>query len=555
MTGGMNQIAVDRDPTLTKITTLRIRVAAVSAGILGLVAMTSARAVGQDADSPNLVASAKVLYSTDRGETFTSQAPIIAAGRVATVWMDLVFEHVEWVDPSNGEVPTSLTFGYDATAPAYDIGLVLNGQGISMPLEGMNYRAVPGIDPELLRPGENILRVNFTVRNRSREDELEFAPTIRLTPLDRYDLEFQTGPILGAFSDGFFTFTCRTNMPARIAVYRWNGGDLQNAPLEDRMEEREPLAQTDLGLLHRLRVPWKESPAADRFAVVAERDGFRIATTLAAPVFPKGPFEFLVVGDNRTNVEVWQAVANAAARAAAGASLMVHVGDMVTLGTRDWEWDRQFWLPGRMLLDDLPVYPVIGNHEANAPLYDSLFVGPAEDGGARNWAQQVGGVLLVGIDAQQDWTRGSANAAWLEGTLSRSKARFTFLFSHYPAWSSAGHGRLNDEGLPRERPSREAREVIIPMLASGGAAAYVAGHDHDYERSELPGGVTGITCGGGGAPLYEKTNDAARQNPYSEVFAAQHHFCLFDVDSDAVTMKVLSIDGELIDSRIWTLRD
>lgn len=344
-------------------------------------------------------------------------------------------------------------------------------------------------------------------------------------------------------------------MPARIAVYRWNGVDLQNAPLEDRLEGREPLVETSLGLLHRLRVPWQEPPAADRFVVVAERDGFRVATTLPAPVYPEGPFKFLVVGDNRTNVDVWQAVATAAARAAADAILMVHVGDMVTLGTRDWEWDRQFWLPGRVLLDHLPVYPVIGNHEANAPLYDSLFVGPAEDGGARNWAQEIGGILLVGIDGQRDWTQGGANAAWLEGTLSRSEARFTILFSHYPAWSSAGHGRLNDEGLPRERPSREAREVIIPMLARHGAAAYVAGHDHDYERSELPGGVTGITCGGGGAPPYEKTDDAARQNPYSEVFATRHHFCLFDVDNDAVTMRVLSVDGEMFDSRSWSLRD
>ena len=163
--------------------------------------------------------------------------------------------------------------------------------------------------------------------------------------------------------------------------------------------------------------------------------------------------------------------------------------------------------------------------------------------------------MLIGIDGGQDWTEGSANAAWLDETLSGSDATFTFLFSHYPAWSSAGHGRLNDEGVPRERPSREARDVLIPMMSRQGATAYLAGHDHTYERSELPGGVTGITCGGGGAPLYEKTEDAARQNPYSQVYSAQHHFCLFEVDSATVTLRALSGEGELIDSRTWSAQD
>jgi hypothetical protein len=450
---------------------------------------------------------------------------------------------------------TSLTFGYEDSPLAGEIALALNGQEISSPLRGMTYRSVPGVDPGLLRQGENTLLAEFSVRNRSRESDMEFAPTITLTPMDRDDLEFQTGPILGSFGEEFFTVTCRTNMPARVSIFRRAGSGSGHMPVTDALGGEEPEAQTELGLLHRLRVPRASRFEATQFVLVAERDGFRVGRTLRVPAYPDGPFTFLVLGDSRTNVDVWQAVASAAADAAADAVLVVHVGDMVTRGTRDWEWDTQFWQPGRMLMDDLPVYPVIGNHEANAPLFDALFFGPGEEGGARNWAQQLAEVLLIGVDGAQDWTAESANAAWLEETLARSEARFTFLFSHYPAWSSAGHGRLNDEGVPRERPSREARDVIVPLLAQHGATAYLAGHDHTYERSELPGGVTGITCGGAGAPLYEKTDDAARQNPYSEVFAARHHFCLFDIDHEAATMRVFSVDGELIDSRTWPARE
>lgn len=544
------------DPVMGRLPILatsfaRPAVATVIAGcMLTLCAVGSGNLLAQERGAPNLVGTAEILYSTDGGETYSSQPPVIATRQVKTVDLKLEFAHAR-PDPSAGsESYSSLTFDFVGSPLTGAIALQLNGRKIPLPLDGMEYHTVPGIDPGLLNQGQNILIVSFTVRNRSRDGELVFAPKVTLTPLAPTDLEFQTGPVLGAFDEGFFTLTCRTNMPARVSVYAWNGDDAGEAHV-GQIERGERLAWSEPGLLHRIRVPLRPSLGSGRFAVLAERDGFSIGTTLRAPVAPDGPFSFLVLGDSRTNVEIWGRVASAAIRAAADAVLAVHVGDMVTLGTRDWEWDAQFWRPGRSLLNDLPFYPVIGNHEANAPLYDALFFGPAEDGGARNWAQELGGVLLIGIDGAQDWTEGSANAAWLEDKLSRSEARFAFVFSHYPAWSSAGHGRLGDDGTPRERPSREARDVIIPMLARHGAIAYIAGHDHAYERSELPGGVTGVTCGGAGAPLYEKANDAARQNPYSEVFATRHHFCLFDVGEDEVTMRVLSVDGETIDSRIW----
>lgn len=502
----------------------------------------------------NLLVNAQIFYSTDGDANFAPQPPVIGPRQSATVRVRLVFEQARSLHSATDDY-VSLTFGHDAQTYVTEVGLKLNERNVTLPLERMNYRAVHGIEPNLLRPGENVLLATFTVRNRSRDSDLIFAPRITLTPRLRRDLRFQTGPLLGAFGDDYFTLTCRTDVPARVSVYRWEGTEMRDVRLADELQGVPPLAETEIGLLHRLRVPREPSAERGLFAVVAERDGFRIATTVRASVPPTGPFSFLVLGDSRTNVEIWRDVATAASAAAADATLTVHVGDLVTLGTRDWEWDTQFWGPGHVLLERLPFYPIIGNHEADAPLYDALFFGPAPDGGARNWAQELGDVLLIGIDGGQDWTEGSANALWLEEKLSRSDAAFKFLFSHYPAWSSAGHGRLNEEGVPRERPSREARDVLIPMLARHQATAYLAGHDHTYERSDLPGGVTGITCGGGGAPLYEKTADAGRQNPFSRVYAARHHYCLFAVDSSGVSMQVVSLEGDLIDTHTWLAPD
>jgi len=498
---------------------------------------------------PNLLENAVWLYSIDEGSSFSAEPPAIPPRELARVLIKLSFEVPQslWSPAGVGRY-ASLVLSHDATVSLRAMRLALNDQEIVLPLEGMLYETVPGIDAGLLRPGANTLVVDLTVFNSSRESDMLFAPVISLTALRGSDLEFRTGPLLGAFDEQSFAVTCRTNMPARVSVYR-----VEDAELPRDLGDLEPVAETDLGLRHRLRVPRGSPGVAELYAVVAERDGFTVSTSIRPPVPRDSALRFVALGDSRTHVEDWQRVATAAVESRP--DLLIHVGDMVANGRRDWEWEEQFWRPGRALLGRVPVYAVIGNHEEEAPLYDELFFTPSEDGRARNWAQELGGVLLIGIDGRQDWSVGSDNALWLEGTLARSAARFKFLFNHYPGYSSSNHGRLDDDGHPVERPAREAREVVIPILTRYGATAMVAGHDHVYERSELPGGVTAITCAGGGAPLYEKTEDAERQNPYSEVHASRHHFCLFEADSDSVTLRALSPEGELIDARTWRASD
>jgi len=441
-----------------------------------------------------------------------------------------------------------LTLAHDVTTPFRELSLVLNHEEIIFPAEGMIYRTVPGIEPDWLNPGANQLTVRMWVRNPSADSVLVFAPTVSLSPMTAANLEFQTGPILGAFGADFFTLTARTNLPATVSVYRLETGQVLEGP-EDRLRA----AESDRGLLHRLRVPRRNLGPSEAYAVIAERDGFSVRRIIHPPKAPGKTFRIAIVGDTRTNVEAWRVIANAVAELRP--LLVVHLGDMVTSGIRDWQWDTEYWEPGRALLSGVPTYPVIGNHEAEAPLYDELGYTPSKDGLARNWAQSIGGVLLIGIDGRQDWSEESANAAWLEEVLSASDAEFTFLFSHYPGWSSAQHGRVGEEGQPVERPARDARQTVIPLLSRYGGTAFVAGHDHVYERSELPGGITSITCAGGGAGLYPMSEEAEIQNPYSHVFINRHHFCLLEVTPDEVTFGAMTPEGVLLDVRRWSAKN
>jgi hypothetical protein len=254
------------------------------------------------------------------------------------------------------------------------------------------------------------------------------------------------------------------------------------------------------------------------------------------------------LGDSRTGTNDWAKVAAAVLKAQPVFS--VFVGDMVSSGRHDYQWDEQYFAPAKEYFATIPYYAVIGNHEQNVSFFTRIFQTP----GGKNWSQEIGSVLLIGIDGAMNWNKGSKLTKWLESLLAKSKAKFIFLFSHYPAWSSGSHGRLNAGGEPRERNMRLSQNVIMPLLKRYKATAMFAGHDHIYERSEPEEGISMIVTGGAGAPLRHKVRDAKIQNPYSKVFASKLHYCLLKIDGGICTMKVFTLNGEKIDERIWKAR-
>ena len=132
-------------------------------------------------------------------------------------------------------------------------------------------------------------------------------------------------------------------------------------------------------------------------------------------------------------------------------------------------------------------------------------------------------------------------------------ARFIFLTTHYPAWSSSSHGSVDENGMPREKAMLQMRQNVAPLLQKYKATAMFAGHDHCYERSEADG-LTYIISGGAGAPRYGKSKTAEKQNPHSVTFSSELHYCLLTVGDETCTMKVISPTGEEIDSREWAAR-
>jgi len=501
--------------------------------LLILTAVCMAGCAGEPVD---LLTGAIVQYSVDGGETFSVAPPMIAAQSQVEVIVKAEFDVATPADFASLDLSHSRT-------PWDEFDFALNGNEIGRPIEGMVYRRTPGIDAAFLAEGANALVGTIGALNE-HDDARAFEVALSLKAMRAEDLAFQTGPVLGAYNDGYFTVTCRTNIPADVTL-RMAGGAW------------ETVSSSPRGLLHRFSVP-RPADRPLRYRLEASRDGVTRKTPwydvdLWTPAGDR-PLRLMVMGDSRTLIEPWRQVAASAIEASP--DIIVFVGDMVADGRNDWEWDEQFIGPSADLFRTIPMYPVIGNHENDAPLYYELFHSPTPDGRGPNWRQMIGDVLLIGIHGEQSFAADTDNYKWLEKTLAESDAKFIFCFNHFPAWSSYHRTSGVDElGRPYEETTYRARTFVLPLLAKYGATAFIAGHDHFYERSEPPSGVTCVVTGGAGAPLYGKSDTPETDNPHSVAFAQELHYCLLEISGDTCTMQVVTPEGETIDTRTWQARE
>lgn len=422
------------------------------------------------------------------------------------------------------------------TLPDFGItAATLNARSVELPAKGASYHTlvIPG---GLFQPGRNELQVDLhAVWVTTLQPGL--SNSLFMTPLRLRDLAFTAGPILGAAGEDYFTVTCELNLPAEVTVAR--------AAAAHQQPHRP--AVSPHGTLHRMRVT--RDRTGGEYVLTATNGQAALRVPLHVPPFATADrLTFAVAGDTQNAGARWGTLA--AAILARKPQLLVRTGDFVTHGHSRWQWDDDFLMPARELLTRTPLYVIPGNHEGNTPMMSQLFHTPGGDGTARNWSQQVGPALLIGIDGRGRFRSDTSEGKWLEGVLAAAAdSRFIFLFNHYPGLSSFKHGQIKD-GKYVERTTQRVVEDILPLLAKYRVTAYVSGHTHLYERLEPTHGVTTLVSGGGGAYMHHKTWDA----PDSRVFATERHYCLFEIDGNTCTLRVLTPDGRQLDTRVWTAR-
>ena len=273
--------------------------------LLTAIVCVFAASCAQASAPKDLLSEGKVQYSLDGGSTFSATPPTLGAKSYPRVLMTAEFSVTDLADV----LVLELTHGLP---PGSRFRAQINGQPVPVPLPGMRYKMIPAIDVKLLKKGANTLVIKTSIRGASREKYT--SEGMRLLALKAEHLKIQTGPILGAFGEDYFTVTCRTNMPAKVS--------LPDVAGTKSLPTKLP------GIIHRIRAPLAQQKE-QLLKIDVNGEGFREAIRLPdAPSADK--LRFVAVGDSRTHPDRWMKVAASVAKAKPDARLYLAGADAFT---------------------------------------------------------------------------------------------------------------------------------------------------------------------------------------------------------------------------------
>jgi hypothetical protein len=211
--------------------------------------------------------------------------------------------------------------------------------------------------------------------------------------------------------------------------------------------------------------------------------------TRTAPL--SGPITFLYLGDAQNGVLThWARTIRAAYEKSPNAAFVIHAGDMVDKGSRDFEW-AQWFKASSHIHGMIPLIPVAGNHEyprvrdevaesrrALSVLWRPGFRLPEVTSLPEALRETVYKVAyspeldIFVLDTQGGFLE--EQAAWLDAELAASKARWRIATFHHPVFSSG-----------RDRDNKDKRDVLLPVLLKHNIDLVLQGHDHTYARGAI----------------------------------------------------------------------
>jgi len=236
--------------------------------------------------------------------------------------------------------------------------------------------------------------------------------------------------------------------------------------------------------------------------------------------------------------------------------IFIHTGDLVyNAGREDTPvaaFQYKFFDTLSPILHQAPVFPVVGNHELyddarwNGRAYYYEVFPPLPElvdsqdwlkvqEGNREWYRlSLGPLQLLFLNTQLFYTghlRGEQDQ-WLAERLADAAYQFNIPVFHVPPYTSGRH-RL--DGTPVIRS-------WVPLFEADSVPLVLSGHDHNYERL-FQNDVTYLVSGGGSTALYPQ----GRPLDMSQVFHAQSHFVILDLEPGTIHVAAYDSAGQLLD--------
>ncbi|MDZ4717972.1 MAG: metallophosphoesterase [Roseiflexaceae bacterium] len=272
-----------------------------------------------------------------------------------------------------------------------------------------------------------------------------------------------------------------------------------------------------------------------------------LAPTIAPTQTPQAPaaWRFVVLGDTRTEGLDPPAMMGKIVGLATAAkpAITLAVGDLIN-ALDDQESVREQWLRWRAAIAPLGesstampwLLPTPGNHDVqgNAWATDMMreaFPELPENGppglARLSYAYDYNGVRFISVHSEMYGDAhhfGDEQLAWLESQLQNNPNRYTFVFSHDPAFPIGPHVGSALDVYPKER------DRFWALLGQYRVTAYICGHEHLYNRQVI-NGVPQLIVGTSGSW------------PYGGFGGDYFHYLVAEVRADVLEMVVYDSDG------------
>jgi 3',5'-cyclic AMP phosphodiesterase CpdA len=271
-----------------------------------------------------------------------------------------------------------------------------------------------------------------------------------------------------------------------------------------------------------------------------------VPASASAPALAPGVVARLLVGgdsrDDSAHVLPW-AFHEAHAR---GAAAFVFLGDMELSPELDRSFAREL-----ALLDPIPFYPVLGNHEIRQLGFLAIGKAAAERAFAAHFlgnartpvrsalpgrvvysADLPGGVHFVGLDNVSQRGFGADQMAWLAADLADARAQPTTKHIVVGMHKPLAHNGVATHGMDADGAQAVAEsDAALALFVKSHVELVIASHVHQFAELQQAG-IRSYITGGLGAPL-------TRSGPEH----AFHHFLQLDVADDGIRVAVVRFGG------------
>jgi len=250
-------------------------------------------------------------------------------------------------------------------------------------------------------------------------------------------------------------------------------------------------------------------------------------TFRTAPLGNKS-FRFAAYGDTRTQHDIHREIVEKVL--SQKPALALHTGDLVADGREIEQWE-QFFQISQPLIQSVPLYPALGNHEMDSPLYFRFFSLP---GNERYYSFDWGACHFICLNSNEPYLAEPSQLQWLQEDLQRHKdSPYIVVFFHNPP-----HTLVKG----REEGAQKVRQTFSPILEKYQVSAVFLGHDHNYQHFYI-NDIHYIVVGGGGAPLY----DVSAPDKYTIKSEKVYNYVIADVGEEKMVLRAYRIDGSLIE--------